>query len=90
MMTLTEALARSLNIPAVRISEAMGRDEVRTVPPTQFGIARTGRGPGAGAGCERIDAAGDDGGLCRHPERRQLGAALRLHLELRLGPMRSR
>ena len=29
MMTLTEALARSQNIPAVRISEAMGRDEVR-------------------------------------------------------------
>jgi len=29
MMTLTEALARSRNIPAVRISEAMGRDRVR-------------------------------------------------------------
>lgn len=29
MMTLTEALARSQNIPAVRISEAMGRDRVR-------------------------------------------------------------
>lgn len=29
MMTLTEALARSQNIPAVRISEAMGREEVR-------------------------------------------------------------
>lgn len=29
MMTLTEALARSRNIPAVRISEAMGREEVR-------------------------------------------------------------
>jgi penicillin-binding protein 1A len=29
MMTLTEALARSQNIPAVRISEAMGRAEVR-------------------------------------------------------------
>ncbi|MFN3953974.1 MAG: transglycosylase domain-containing protein [Pararhodobacter sp.] len=29
MITLTEALARSQNIPAVRISEAMGREEVR-------------------------------------------------------------
>ncbi|MCB1396990.1 MAG: transglycosylase domain-containing protein [Rhodobacter sp.] len=29
MMTLTEALARSQNIPAVRISEAMGRERVR-------------------------------------------------------------
>lgn len=29
MVTLSEALAYSLNIPAVRISEAMGRDEVR-------------------------------------------------------------
>jgi len=29
MMTLTEAFARSQNIPAVRISEAMGRAEVR-------------------------------------------------------------
>ena len=30
-VTLTEALARSLNTPAVRISEAMGRDQVRAV-----------------------------------------------------------
>lgn len=29
MMSLSEALARSQNIPAVRISEAMGREEVR-------------------------------------------------------------
>ncbi|MEZ5753050.1 MAG: transglycosylase domain-containing protein [Paracoccaceae bacterium] len=37
MMTLTEALARSQNIPAVRISEAMGRDRVREAANT-FGL----------------------------------------------------
>ncbi len=37
MVTLTEALARSLNIPAVRVSEAMGREQVRDVA-TGFGI----------------------------------------------------
>ena len=37
MVTLTEALAQSLNIPAVRITEALGRDNVRTVA-SQFGI----------------------------------------------------
>ncbi len=36
-VTLTEALVRSLNIPAVRISEAVGRDKVRTVAES-FGI----------------------------------------------------
>lgn len=36
-VTLTEALARSLNTPAVRISEAMGRAEVRRVA-NQFGL----------------------------------------------------
>lgn len=36
-MTLTEALSRSLNIPAVRLSEEVGRDLVRTVAST-FGI----------------------------------------------------
>lgn len=36
-VTLTEALARSLNTPAVRISEAMGRDRVREVA-NQFGL----------------------------------------------------
>ncbi len=36
-VTLTEALARSLNTPAVRISEAMGRDRVRQVA-NQFGL----------------------------------------------------
>jgi penicillin-binding protein 1A len=36
-VTLTEALARSLNIPAVRLSEAVGRDLVRTVA-SEFGI----------------------------------------------------
>ncbi len=36
-VTLTEALAHSLNIPAVRISEAVGRDAVRAVAE-QFGI----------------------------------------------------
>ncbi len=36
-VTLTEALVRSLNIPAVRLSEAVGRDNVRVVAE-QFGI----------------------------------------------------
>ena len=36
-VNLTEALVRSLNIPAVRISEAVGRDNVRTVAEA-FGI----------------------------------------------------
>jgi penicillin-binding protein 1A len=36
-VTLTEALARSLNIPAVRVSEAAGRDAVRQVA-SDFGI----------------------------------------------------
>jgi penicillin-binding protein 1A len=36
-VTLTDALARSLNIPAVRLSEAVGRDLVRTVA-SEFGI----------------------------------------------------
>jgi penicillin-binding protein 1A len=38
MITLTDALAESRNIPAVRISEAVGRDIVRKVA-TEFGIA---------------------------------------------------
>ncbi len=38
MITLTQALAESRNIPAVRVSEAVGRDLVRTVA-TGFGIA---------------------------------------------------
>lgn len=37
MITLTEALAESRNIPAVRVSEAVGRDAVRSVAE-QFGI----------------------------------------------------
>ncbi len=36
-VTLTEALKQSLNIPAVKVSEAVGRDLVRTVAD-QFGI----------------------------------------------------
>ncbi len=38
MVTLTEALAESRNIPAVRVSEAVGRDAVRRVA-SGFGIA---------------------------------------------------
>jgi penicillin-binding protein 1A len=37
IVTLTEALQDSLNIPAVRVSEAAGRDQVRQVA-SQFGI----------------------------------------------------
>ena len=37
LITLTEALAESRNIPAVRVSEAVGRDAVRSVAE-QFGI----------------------------------------------------
>jgi penicillin-binding protein 1A len=39
MITLTQSLAESRNVPAVRISEAVGRDVVRQVA-TQFGIGR--------------------------------------------------
>ncbi len=39
MITLTQALAESRNIPAVRVSEAVGREAVRAVA-TQFGVAR--------------------------------------------------
>ena len=38
LITLTEALAESRNIPAVRVSEAVGRDVVRAVAG-EFGIA---------------------------------------------------
>jgi membrane peptidoglycan carboxypeptidase len=38
-VTLTQALKTSLNTPAVRLSEAVGRDNVRKVA-TDFGIAR--------------------------------------------------
>jgi len=37
VVTLTQALARSLNVPAVRVSEAVGRDKVIDVAQ-QFGI----------------------------------------------------
>ncbi len=37
IVTLTDALAQSLNIPAVRVSEAVGRDNVRRIA-TDFGI----------------------------------------------------
>ena len=40
MVTLTQALAGSLNIPAVRISEAVGRDNVRQIA-NDFGITST-------------------------------------------------
>jgi 1A family penicillin-binding protein len=39
-VTLTEALQESLNIPAVKVSEAVGRDNVRTVAEG-FGIRNT-------------------------------------------------
>ena len=39
MVTLTQALAESRNIPAVRISEAVGRDLVKKVA-TDFGLAQ--------------------------------------------------
>jgi penicillin-binding protein 1A len=38
MVTLTEALAQSLNIPAVRVSEAVGRANVRRVA-AEFGLS---------------------------------------------------
>lgn len=37
MVTLTDALKNSLNVPAVKISETVGRDNVRTVA-SEFGI----------------------------------------------------
>ena len=36
-VSMTDALARSLNIPAVRVSESVGRDTVRTVA-SEFGL----------------------------------------------------
>jgi penicillin-binding protein 1A len=39
MITLTQALAESRNIPAVRVSEAVGRDFVRKVA-TDFGVSK--------------------------------------------------
>ena len=50
MMTLTEAFARSQNIPAVRISEAMGREEVRRAA-NAFGLqAQLAEGPALALG----------------------------------------
>jgi penicillin-binding protein 1A len=50
MVTLTEALADSLNIPAVRITEALGRDNVRRVA-TAFGMRPgTAEGPAIALG----------------------------------------
>ena len=40
MVTLTDALAGSLNIPAVRVSEAIGRNNVRRIA-IDFGITST-------------------------------------------------
>jgi penicillin-binding protein 1A len=37
IVTVTEALAKSLNIPAVRVSEALGRDRVREIA-NKFGL----------------------------------------------------
>ena len=49
-VTLTEALARSLNIPAVRISESLGRDLVRQVAE-DFGIrSKLAQGPALALG----------------------------------------
>jgi penicillin-binding protein 1A len=50
MMTIAEAFARSQNIPAVRISEAMGRDEVRRAA-NAFGLqAELAEGPALALG----------------------------------------
>jgi penicillin-binding protein 1A len=50
MMTISEAFARSQNIPAVRISEAMGRDEVRRAA-NAFGLqAQLAEGPALALG----------------------------------------
>ena len=70
-VTMTEAMANSLNTPAVRISEAMGRDRVREVA-NAFGLrSELAEGPGAGARRIRIQPSGHDRRLCRHPERGQ-------------------
>ncbi len=78
-VTLAQALQESLNIPAVKVSEAVGRENVRKIA-SDFGIEF---GPGgravAGARRLRIDASGNDRRLCRDPERRQLRGALRHH-----------
>lgn len=49
MVTLTEALKDSLNIPAVRISESVGRETVRKVAQ-MFGIEADAQGPAVALG----------------------------------------
>ena len=74
-VTLAKALEESLNIPAVKVSESVGRELVRNVA-SGFGIeSDLAAGPGAGRVGKHADR--DDGGLCGVPERRLVGHALR-------------
>jgi penicillin-binding protein 1A len=67
-MTLTEALAQSINTVAVKVSEAVGRDNVRKVA-TDFGIETDlADGPALALGTSETTPAADDRGLCRHPQ----------------------
>jgi penicillin-binding protein 1A len=82
-VTLTEALAQSLNIPAVRVSEAAGREAVRRVA-TDFGIkSDLAAGPALALGVSEatlIDMTGAYAGILNG------GSAVRPYglLELRL------
>lgn len=66
MITLTQALAESRNIPAVRVAEAVGRDAVRKVA-TDFGItADLAAGPALALGASEstlIDMTGAYAGI---------------------------
>ena len=59
-ITLTQALAESRNIPAVRVSEAVGRDLVRRWRPTSALRSNLADGPALALGRVGIDADRDD------------------------------
>ena len=76
-VTLTDALRNSLNIPAVKLSEAVGpRERAHRRRDVRHRKRPRGRA-GAGARGLRDLAVADDRGLRRHPQRRLVGHALR-------------
>ena len=76
-VTLTQALAESRNIPAVRVSEAVGREQVRIVAQG-FGIASSlAEGPALALGASEATLIEMTGAICWYLERWHLGAALR-------------
>ena len=84
-VTLTEALRDSAQHAGREGLRSVGRDLVRKVASRFRHRKRSGRRPGAGARRVRKHAAGDDGRLCRHPQRRLVGHALRADRAALLG-----